>query len=774
MLLSQSQTLVSSSSTTHTLTSSHPHISLDPSSSQDTVEVERLLAEASQPEQTPSDIAKLELERESLRSKVTELEEQLAAVNEGAWSVTRKKVAEEEEAVLMSEGFSLIQKQSLVCDRERENELLEKIEVLQTQLGNLSAEKDDLVNKIGFISSEREREQREAAEQLRTEKEECDRELKEGELLRETLTKSVRVLEEREASLQKELELLREREREWEREKAKLVASEAKLAESAEKEKERAEEKFERCCSDLDNQLQAAENKILELKSTLDEQATQLTSVEKERERLLGECRELQDCLEKKSATESSGHTPQSMQWKAELEEKTEELSYHSGKIQQLSKLNEELTTENRKLQEKYHSLEEESMRWRTLSGNFPERHLSHGSTSEAPSERVLSDVSNASSSERWLKSAQFCQTEITQLKLENEKLRSEKEKLNSSLREKELVLKTEMTTLQSKNAQLVTHSQKEKMRADKLAADSTELRERLSDIESRFTRSEAEKEQMNAECKDLKKLLKTAEARLGELETERARLKVERDREVEELRERLREVEGRKERVSECLECKSHLKRLSELEKSLTDSGEELKRSEYRHQQAQKAYAGIKEQLKLVALEEERKRELGPGVAVKASMERVSEREQRRESKTEKAERESAAKGSNDDEDGWVFEGEGERAGGTKEEVKRLRTELAVERKNRSVVAEELQKVARERDRFAAKFMETERDLRRHRQQERERMINSGVMTSSSCFSSTGGGGVGREGVSGGGEGVRGGGRQQSIVKKISVNISK
>ena len=41
-----------------------------------------------------------------------------------------------------------------------------------------------------------------------------------------------------------------------------------------------------------------------------------------------------------------------------------------------------------------------------------------------------MSNVSNASSSERWLKSGQFCQTEITQLKLENEKTERETEKL--------------------------------------------------------------------------------------------------------------------------------------------------------------------------------------------------------------------------------------------------------------------------------------------------------------------------------------------------------
>ena len=45
--------------------------------------------------------------------------------------------------------------------------------------------------------------------------------------------------------------------------------------------------------------------------------------------------------------------------------------------------------------------------------------------------------------------------------------------------------------------------------------------------------------------------------------------------------------------------------------------------------------------------------------------------------------------------------------------EMKKLRTELVVERKNRSLVAKELQQVGKERDEFMQRFMELERRLR-------------------------------------------------------------
>ena len=58
--------------------------------------------------------------------------------------------------------------------------------------------------------------------------------------------------------------------------------------------------------------------------------------------------------------------------------------------------------------------------------------------------------------------------------------------------------------------------------------------------------------------------------------------------------------------------------------------------------------------------------------------------------------------------------------------EMKKLRTELAVERNNRSLVAKELQQVGKERDGFMQRFMELERELR-----SRHRSASESVMTS-------------------------------------------
>ena len=52
---------------------------------------------------------------------------------------------------------------------------------------------------------------------------------------------------------------------------------------------------------------------------------------------------------------------------------------------------------------------------------------------------------------------------------------------------------------------------------------------------------------------------------------------------------------------------------------------------------------------------------------------------------------------------------------GGLDIKVKRLLMKLAVERKNHSLLAEELRQVGKERDEFMQKFMEVERELSSH-----------------------------------------------------------
>ena len=56
------------------------------------------------------------------------------------------------------------------------------------------------------------------------------------------------------------------------------------------------------------------------------------------------------------------------------------------------------------------------------------------------------------------------------------------------------------------------------------------------------------------------------------------------------------------------------------------------------------------------------------------------------------------------------------------------MRTELAVERNNRSLLAEELRQIRKERDEFMQKFMEVERELRSQRHS-----VSQSVMSTSS-----------------------------------------
>ena len=150
-------------------------------------------------------------------------------------------------------------------------------------------------------------------------------------------------------------------------------------------------------------------------------------------------------------------------------------------------------------------------------------------------------------------------------------------------------------------------------------------------------------------------------------------------------------------------------------------------------------AYTSTKAQqeqlrLKLVALEQRERgegRERAEG-AMASSVEEVQSKEV--EHRGKELGGGDVSKGSKEDSDGaeesdggWVLEG-GDVDGGLEIEVKRLRTELAVERNNRSLLAEELRQVGKERDEFMQKFMEVERELRSHRHS-----VSHSVMSSSS-----------------------------------------
>ena len=714
MLLSQSQTLVGS--TPHTLTSSHPHLSPQPSTlTQDTVEVEQLLAEASRPELTPLDQrGESERERNTPQTGVKEINEETEKQ-----TLTEKQTVvgsdddarkNENEQDMFSEGFSFVRKQSLTVG-EKEEEFREKFRGLEVKLEALTAERDELLGKME--EEGRERRERESAQQREVER--LTQKLRESKVLSESLAEKVGELQGRERELQREVgegrERAEEREGEWERERTRFAAREAELIHTAEQEETKSEEK----CEDLEKTVSDFQEQLKEMVSRRN------SEIEKSRAEL--------------EAVRDSKRT-EWMVWKGDSEEKGRE-------IQTLTDRNEELQSENKQLHSNLSSRNDQP---RLFSANVSDGSRSLGSGSGMPSERFHSDTSshsNPSSSEQWARQGQLCQADVEKLKSENETLKSENDRMNAELTEARSSLDTERAKneekgkkIQSEMAELSQkcenltreltrvkqrceqlQSQNERERAESCAAvtkltnENQQLLTQSRDQQLKMEKIDAEFENLAAEHRETMKQLSQLEAKLEKSKAERERLKTERDEKVQELErieESVRETgEGR----DVCGECESRNREISELKIALEEREEELKRSNYRQQQAQKAFGSTKVQkeqleLKIAALEEERKRE------------EVAE-----ETNRGREESDSGEPG-----EGWEC-GEGEGEGDTEEELKRLKTELAVERRNRSVVADELQKVAQERDRFVQKFMETERELR----QQQQRMVVESAMTASS-----------------------------------------
>ena len=721
MLLSQSQTLVGS--TPHTLTSSHPHLSPQPSTlTQDTVEVEQLLAEASQPELTPLDQrGESERERNTLQSGVKEMNEETEkqTLTEKQTVVGSDEAARknENEQDMFSEGFSFVRKQSLTVG-EKEEEFREKFRGLEVKLEALTAERDELLGKME--EEGRERRERESAQQRVVER--LTQKLKESEVLSESLAEKVGELQGRERDLQREAgegrERAEEREGEWEGERTRFAAREAELIHTAEQEETESEEK----CEDLEKTVSHFQEQLKEAEEMVSRQNSEIEKSRAEFE-----------------AVRDSKRT-EWMLWKGDSEEKGRE-------IQTLNDRNEELQSENKQLHSNLSSRNDQP---RLFSANVSDGSRSLGSGSGMPSERFHSDTSshsNPSSSEQWARPGQLCQADVEKLKSENETLKSENDRMNAELTEARSSLDTErakneekgkkfqseMAELSQKCENLTRELTRAKQRCEHLQSQSERGRAELSTAVTKLTNEnqqlltqsrdqqlkmekiDAEFENLAAEHRETMKQLSQLEAKLEESKAERERLKTERDEKVEELlriRESVRETgEGR----DICGECESRNREISELKIALEEREEELKRSNYRQKQAQKAFGSTKVQkeqleLKIAALEEERKRE------------EVAE-ETNRGSSVKGEESDSGEPG-----EGWECD-EGEGEGDTEEELKRLKTELAVERRNRSVVADELQKVAQERDRFVQRFMETERELR----QQQQRMVVESAMTASS-----------------------------------------
>ena len=832
-------------------TSSYPQLKPRPpatplpaaSHAADKVEVEKLLAEASQTELTEnetywqkeklelSEQNRLEKEKEKLELKVRDLEAKLAAVSEER-DVLARKMGEIRDPSLESAGFEVVGKPSFAVS-EGKREYSGNILNLEVQLGSVVAERDRLQKEREADREERERERREMADSQEKERNELTKKLHESQVLRENLAKSVEILQQKESDLQREVRGMRERaaekEREREEERARFATREAELVRAVEEETRKSAEQLQELHGNLSilrDTLQRAETTISEQKVALEVQTAELETANEAKGQLSEKCRELQDRLEKRGV-EMNSLEQRNMQWRGESEAQkhdnvtlgtdNEELRNELAKVKERldsekDRLVKEKEHEKRVLQEtnnelrsKVEKLNNENKYLKTHSGSLSDGARSLGSGERTSSEQLQSDSSsNISSNLQWVKATQTCQAEVTQMKTENEKLKSENDALNSqsvehgaemaekeremaehkskvSECESEMVgmrrecekLSSKLSELEGKYRDLQGRSERVKgeltTNAAQLSSENERLHLQSNDQQSRIDRLNSELEKINTEHAELSQKLTELELKSAQTDEENAQLKTERSDKIHEPDHPREGTEVENSRRSICLECQDHLQEVAELRKSLGEKEEELKRSEYRHQQAQKAYTSSKAQqetlrLRLVALEEERKAEVEDGWVMEGEggrkregggteregggREREGERRDMEEREGGGREREGEGRDTEEREGGGreTEEREGggrERERNPQEELKRLRTELAVERKNRSVVAEELQKVGRERDKFMQKFMEAEREMRNRRHQ--QQVMSESVMTvSGSSEGSSGDSGVG------------------------------
>ena len=624
--------------------------------------------------------------------------------------------------------------------------------------------------------------------------------MKEEERTREQLETRMESLRQDKAALEEQLQVMKgeavEKERRWEEERHVLAEREAEMLQAMEDEKQRALmqcEELKQNCTELRRQFEKSEEIVIGQKSVLEDRNAEIDSVNEARLKLEDDCKKLEDSLEKKR-TEIKSLQQHNMQWRGESEKKGQEIESLQTAIKDLN-----VQIQDRNNRYRYQSLGSDVRSGslstsRSMSSEGCRSDREQLQQHQVAALRVQTEHQKSSESEFESKELELIQRrqQIEQLKSEYDALREQKEKVDAELSQikSQLVAekanqeaeRSELKQLcerlearlreaerQCKELQLQAKEEKTKCAADiaRLNYMNERLQSQLSNEQKRTDKLNSELDQLREQLKQVCTQEELSKSKLDELEAENELLHKQKDsviHELEQLRLKVKENEE-----NSCLECEKHLIDIATLKQTLDEKEEELKRSEYRHQQAQMAYTSSKAQqeqlrLRLVALEKKREKDASE---MSESLEgKMEEREVgtsggggsvKKKSELDKGES-FGVKEEDREDDGWVLEGGDDKGMTLQDEVKRLRTELAVERKNRSLLAEELVHVGRERDQFMQKFMEIERELRSHH---RSSVFDS-VMTASS--SSAGSSGAGRGGT------TTASGQQ----KKLSLTISK
>ena len=723
------------------MTTSTPFASTYSQPSQlDTLKAEEGTKGEKETDQALAERLKWEEERSKLVNVVQQLQEQLATkTTEGELQTTKDTGSQ-----TIDTGREMAE---AVQENERVNkELSERIQQLQFQNDTLTTERDHLMKETEMCHKEREKERKDLSERLQ-----------ESEAVRQQLAATISAAQQEKLALEGQIEMFKEevanRERKWEEEKCRLVAREGELLQEMEKVKQQATiqcEELQHNCTEVKRQFEMSEKMVFEQKAALLDRNTELENANDARSKLNDECIVLRGRLEKK-AMEVDSLNQQNMQWKGEAKCGQQAIvalkQENIGLMRQIEVLNNRC---------EYLSSENEQLKSGNLSDYRSASSEGFSADLQTQTEQLQSDggeVVESNEVELLKTKQQQLETELAQFKSDNEQMNLHKEQVNSQLRELKSQLEAEKASLESKSSELTQQSQQleiqlrqaEKQRDElqmqrkaertKFAADiarsnslNKELQSQLQEQLLRTDQLKSQLDHLHTECLQFRAEVEQLRTASSEVERENSRLQMQKDTDthtLEQLRLKVKEVEEKYQNL--CIESENNLSKVSTLTKNLQEKEDELKRSESRHQQAQMAYTSTKAQqeqlrLKLVALEQRERtegREQAEGTMA-SSVEELRGKEV--ENKGKRLGEDDLNKRSKEDSYGaeesdgeWVLEG-GYVDGGLEVEVKRLRTELAVERNNRSLLAEELRQVGKERDEFMQKFMEVERELRSHR----------------------------------------------------------
>ena len=501
-----------------------------------------------------------------------------------------------------------------------------------------------------------------------------------------------------------------------------------------------------RRCKELEEQLSSSEANITQLKSALAWMDAEIESVNQQRLKLKEEKEKLEGAAEKK-ATEVMGLQQQNMQWRSDADECKREKQKLMERVRELQSEREMLKAEVERLfvekGEVLEKMEQLNNQYQSLASE--KDRLS--SLSDTLSSNLASERQQLHSFGEQLRSEkEKLRAQLEQFKLQNEQLNSNSVQFQSQieqLKSCEGQLQFEIEQLSSKNEQLSSQNEQLQSENGQLLSENEELR---SQNQNRETQVEQLSAQFETERREYQKSrdseLEGHRSQVHQLEFEIAqsqnsltalcREKDELKRQAEEMKMKLKEL-GTK--VGESASGEAAEEMIASLKVSLKERDEELERSESRQQQAQMAVNSLRAQLEQArqrnALllkgrgrregEEEGEEGGWAGLASSGSGESVrvesvgieGEVEERGAGESEGKQEAAQEEAKVGEEEGGARSTAVSRERLNLDQLKRLRMELVVERKNRSVVAVELQHVGQERDRYMQQLMELQREVK-------------------------------------------------------------